>query len=272
MTRKTTILILTAALSATIALCGCGKDSDAQQPIIQLLSPDSLTVIPTEEQLRQYTPLPFCESDLVFADRLLLGMTPDSVREILGEPIAESTEEEGNSPYSVSTSMTYSGLDIRFYNVLNSIEEREMTDDLTLSDVVCRTNKVRFARGLHVGCPAKEVLASFAEDGNGEPLFLNDSLKANGRMIYGDSLGGSQHEDDNGYAYIDQSGLDSGKQKYYSINYCLEKQLVWFGSAEVDLCETYILRFFVDADTDTVTEIRLTHEAKPWVQTTHAPQ
>ena len=91
-------------------------------------------------------------------------------------------------------------------------------------------------------------------------------------MIYGDFSGGKQHEDTRSYAYIDRSSLDSAEAKYYSVNYCFEKPLtIYHDNTGTDLCETYIIQFFIDIDDDSVSEIRLTHTAETWALPAHFP-
>ena len=116
-------------------------------------------------------------------------------------------------------------------------------------------------------------MASFADDKTGKQLHLLNSVRPDGRMLYGEELGGRQHEDIYHYAYIDKSALMVGDADYYCIRYCFDKPLILYGeNGETDLCETYSMTFFVDKDNDTVTEIRLLHTAENWTQTAHLPQ
>lgn len=261
------------ALAAVIAaslLCGCGKDEPTT--VVEIV-PSSLTVIgsdsPSEEKA---SPQPFGESDFVIGGRLLLGMTPEYAVSELGEPEITLSDDGQGSEYGSRITMTYEGLTLEYYNVLNGVRERKPTDDLTLSGVICRTRKVAFARGLHVGSTSQEVLASFAMDEDGKELFLDGSSEPNGTMLYGSGMGGTQHEDSYSYAYIDRSGLLSGREKYYSIRYCLETPLIWYGSEENVLCRTVSLSFCVDSGSETVTEIRLIVDAAPWTHETNLPE
>ncbi len=265
------LLIIAAAIITSLAVCGCGDKDDQHTTVVQILSSSSLTVIP-EPFTETVSPQPFCESDLSAGDKIMLGLTQDNIRDSLGEPITESVSDEDDYADGLHRVLTYEGFTLEFYDVLGGIKNRPPTDSLPLSRIVCRTKYLPLARGLHVGCTAQEIMASFRNSHSGFDLHLNNSVRANGKMIYGTGLGGIQHEDTYTYAYIDKSGMDAEQQEYYSIVYCFEKPLVWYGSTEVDLCDTYSIRFFLDAGTDIVTEIILERTAAPWTQATHSPQ
>jgi hypothetical protein len=263
------LLFFGAVIGILAFLCGCG-DKEQKAPVINIMSPESLTVIPNDD-MQAPSPAPFCESDLCISDRLLLGMTPSYVRSTLGDPVMEQTADSPD--YGSVDTFTYEGLRLGFYDVQGLLGQNHQSGSPTLSDVICRTNKITFARGLHVGCTAKEVMASFADDKTGKQLHLLNSVEPNGRMLYGEDIGGRQHEDLYHYAYIDKSALYAGDADYYSIIYCFDKPLIIFGGeGEANLCEKYSLVFYVDADNEAVTEIRLLHTAANWTQTAHLPE
>ena len=252
-----------AALTAAAILCACGDDVQPAT-VVNFMSPESLTVIP-DADWQLPSPLPFCESDLTVSDSLLLGMEPEYVKSLWGAPILESAEELPG--YGSGTTLTYDGCRLVFYGTW------EGADDIFLSDVICKTGRIRFARGLHVGCNAKEVLTSFANDRESRPLHLMNAEEPNGKMLYGEHLGGKQHEDLYSYAYIDKSALCANEADFYAIHYCYEKPLaIYTAETEQNLCETYSLIFFIDADDDAVTEISLCRTVQPWTQAAHLPQ
>ena len=263
------LLFIGAAMVLSGLLCGCG-DKEPQTPVINIMSPQSLTVIPGDD-MQAPSPAPFCESDLNISDKLLIGMTPAYVRSTLGDPITEQTSD--NPDYGTVDTLIYEGLRLGFYDVQGCFGTTAPSGGTTLADVICKTNRFTFARGLHVGCTAKEVMASFADDKTGKQLHLLNSVQSNGKMLYGEELGGRQHEDHYYFAYIDKSALCAGDADFYSIVYCFDKPLIKYNEeGELNLCETYSLIFFVDADDDKVTEIRLLHTAANWTQTAHLPQ
>ena len=256
-----------AVLTAVSMLCGCG-DKEEKTPVINIVSPESLTVIP-DEDMQLVSPQPFCESDLCVSDRLLIGMSPDYVIGSMGEPKMEQTTE--NPVYGTVQTLTYDGLRLGFCDIVGCAIGNASSDGMELNDVICKTGGIAFARGLHVGCSVKEVIASFADDKSGRQIYFN-SMEPNGTMIYGEFLGGKQHEGTYCYAYIDRKGISDGEAEYYSVNYCFEKPLtIYSDNAETDLCETYTIQFYIDTYDEKVAEIRLLHNVETWAQPAHLP-
>ena len=265
------LLMVLAVFLATSFMSGCGDDEPESRVMLQVMSPELLTVIPEEkaESVRPVSPQPFCESDLSVSDKLLPGMNPDYVRSVMGEPRLEQTAE--NPVYGTVETLTYDGLNLHFCDIAGHAGGVASSGGRELYDVVCKTGSITFARGLHVGSTLREVLASFADDRNERPLYFN-STEPNGTMLYGDFTGGKQHEDVRFFAYIDRSRLDEDDVTYYTVNYVFEKPLtIYADNAETDLCETYTIQFYIDAGDDRVAQIRLLHEVMTWALPAHLP-
>ena len=232
--RFTAFLLTFILLTASLAACQLGK-STAQKE--------------SAASSEQFIPHKFCVDDAVVSG-LRIGVTPGQVKAVLGEPEQEFTED--HPWYSQRIGMMYDGFDLDFYDIHSG-------NSLTLGTVHCITPDLIFVNGLHVGSTKEDVLATFTYEENPAPLFFASISGQQGDYIYGDTNSTWFYETKpTGViqtAYTEPRDECFGNS--YTMTYDYSEPLVWEKDMSNFHAPLYRMVFFLDGNTDTVTEISL---------------
>lgn len=253
-----TACLLVSAIMLACALSACHRDVNPAPE-----TDDSSTA--------SFTPHPFGPEDAVVNGMQMGVTTLTQAREILGEPEDIFTDEwhawyEGSYTNVIVDNACRSLLE--FYDIGRNGSEKltavraEESPDFT------------FVNGLHVGSTKDEVLATFTYEEHPAPLYFQSLLKrdAEGNYIYDEPAGTYIYGDTNStwfietrptgamqYAYMELRPKEYGNGYTMTYEYC--EPLVWHdgendgGSEFTGVC--YRLIFFLDGETDTVTDISL---------------
>lgn len=172
MSRKKVVAVLSAAL-ALMLLASCGnKEKQDENGYI-------------EEESKQYEQLPksdaakFSDVDLTF-DKAKMGMTPDEVKNILGEPDEDKTTAAEANPERVFVYNGQSGKStLLFWNVGGSMK---------LCGVECTDSARSVARNTSVGMSMDTVRDLFYRDENAlnANIMSEDNATILGKFLYGD--------------------------------------------------------------------------------------
>ncbi len=203
----------------------------------------------------------FGKDDLTVNGKLMLGMTVDEVKDILGKPISEGCED-GYEDYNKT--LQYDGLWLFFF-------DRDGKRAFKLSNIASTeaSDIAQFAFGLHVGSKAEDVIAAFTCDENRRPLYSEMSGEEVGEILYGDYLPGGWYKNDSDKdkptALIQSACKDvkceedeflpGDELTYYYLKYYYADQAIW--NDDGDNLGSYCLQFTVDIESDTVIHINL---------------
>lgn len=249
-TKKTNRIIslgLAAALLAACLLGGCAKDGNTGENGGGNVGSRSVTSV-------EFDPHPFGMDDLTVNGNVRLGMKPDEVREIMGQPDSEQTLTD-DFIYGQHVRMTYGGLSLTFYDV-------DGGEDYTLGIISASSDEPMFSCGLRVGCTADEVIAAFTRSEEVEPLYFPYIEESCGDYLYGTyTMEDFLLEKPEGvvqYAYINRYGMEDSHE--YLLEYYFVNPLIWQGEYSGYSGDYYSMVFYVDADTDLVTAINLNYD------------
>lgn len=242
MKKKICVLLAFVMLTAG-ALCGC-DDLNGVSPSDLLSGSDMATVHR------------FGKGDITVNGKVALGMTPDEVKDILGQPDSENTFTEGEFIYGPSTEMEYGSLHLTFFDAENG-----KIENFTLGTIWSEDPSDIFANGLHAGCTADEVIKSFVVDPNAPKLRFDNSDSDYGQYLYGDFNGNDildlKPKGKLEYAYIHRWDTNEAYDNTYMIEYYYADPLMWNEDETEYSGEYYSMVFYMDGDTDVVNSIML---------------
>lgn len=231
------ISLLLAAILLTCAFSACDR---GVHPV-----PDDKT-----SSSEQFTPHRFGVDDATVKG-VRIGMTPEQVRKILGQP-DEELDNPGNTILGHTLDMEYGGLALTFYEV-------DEGDDLTLGAIYSDSPDVKFVGGLHVGSTKDDVLRAFTYEEDSEPLYFEGTEESMGDYIYGDINGSwfleNKPTDVIECAYINH--YEDETEKDYLMEYYYYPPLNWNADKSHYTGEYYRMEFFMDGTDDVVTDIRI---------------
>lgn len=249
--KKKISLILAAALLCAGALYGCSTVEDGYN----LVSSSSVSNVSSSET---FTPHRFGKGDLTVNGNVTLGMTPEEVKVVLGQPHSENTFTNDDFIYGAYTEMDYDPLHLSFFDTSGG-------DHFILGTVWSDDPSVTFAGGLHVGSTKEEVLTAFTQDDESAPLYFANIAESYGDYIYNDfnrdNFVERKPEGSIEYAYMDKWGLQNGYENIYYMEYYYADPLIWSEDGEAYSGDLYSLIFTMDGETDLVTNIVLSYEA-----------
>ncbi len=201
-----------------------------------------------------FTPHKFGVDDTAVGD-IRLGMTPDHVKKLLGEPKSEELVTTDNFIYGPYIKMEFDNLNLLFYD-LNEGE------DYTLSMISTNTDKVKFAGGLHVGSTRDDVLEVFTHEDDPKPLYFDGMEESCGDYIYGEYNSTQfvefKPEGVVQYAYINRFGEDNDNS--YMMEYYYYNPLEWNVLKDGYTGDYYNMVFYMEEEGDTVTSILISHD------------
>ena len=184
-----------------------------------------------------------------------IGMTPEHVKKILGEPQSEELITNDNFIYGAYIRMDYGKYEVSFYDLSEG-------SDYTLGSILSNSGHVEFAGGLRPGCSKDEVLAAFTHEENPEPLYFEGVEESCGDYIYGSTNSSWFIEEkptgEIQYAYINRYGEE--ETHYYTMEYYYYPPLNWNADKSAYTGEYYSMVFYVDSEENLVTDIRVSHE------------
>lgn len=219
-----------------------------------------------------FTPHKFGPEDAVVNGMQMGVTTLEQAKEILGEPEDIFTDEwhawyEGTFIGTIYDDGSHLP-SLEFYDI-----NKDGNDRLTS---VCSDESpaFTFVNELHVGSTKDEVLATFTYEDNPAPLYFAHLVTwdANGERIYGEPAGEYIYGDTNStwfaetkptgalqYAYMEPRDALFGNSYTMTYDYC--EPLNWNDDGSDDRSDftgvCYRLVFFLDGETDTVTDINL---------------
>lgn len=232
------VSLLLAAVMLTVSLASCDW---GVHPV-----PEDGKV-PTES----FTPHQFGVEDATVKG-VRIGMTQEQVKKILGEPDEVEDGTGDGFIYGTCIDYLYGELSLSFYDVNEG-------DDLTLGTIFTASPEIKFVGGLHVGCTKDEVLKVFTHDENPEPLYFEGTEESCGDYIYGHTNGSlfieEKPTDEIYCAYFNRYGQD--EDNTYMMEYYYYPPLNWNADKSDYIGEYYSMIFYMDGETDTVTDIRI---------------
>lgn len=235
------LLVAAVLLAASLASCDWGV-----HPV-----PEDGTSSASEQD---YTPHKFCVDDAALGD-VRIGMTPEHVKKLLGDPKSEELITTDNFIYGPYIKMEYDGFSFLFYD-LNEGE------DYTLGMISSNSEKVNFVGGLHVGCTKDEVLEAFTHVEDPKPLYFSDVEESCGDYIYGEynSTQFVEYKPEGvvQYAYINRYAEDM--ENSYMLEYYYYNPLEWSVLKDSFTGDYYNMVFYVENEGNTVTSILISHD------------
>ena len=243
---KKNILVIIALLLCAGILASCGTD--------RLQGGEDGDIASSEVQP---APHKFGKSDLTVNDKISLGMTLDDVKAVMGNPQNEETFTNDDFIYGAYTTATYDGLTLTFFDAAGG-------DNLTLGTVYSESESDTFARGLHIGCTADEVLAAFTSDGESQPLYFSGVEEKCGDYIYGnynrENLIDLKPKGALEFAYVTRWQVEDDAYTQYTIEYYYGDPLNWNEDETAYNGNLYSIVFYVDVETDLVQNIMLAYD------------
>lgn len=184
-----------------------------------------------------------------------LGMTEEQVTAILGDPNEKQNITNDNFIYGEYTDYRYDNMNLTFYDVNEK-------GDFSLGIVYTDSPKVKFVNGLHVGSTKDDILKTFTQDDDPQPLYMPGVEESFGDFIYGSMIKEDfvyeKPEGEIQIAYINRYGEeDSGE---YMMEYYYYPPLTWNDGYTGFTGDCWSMVFYMDSETDTVTTIRLNHD------------
>ena len=201
-----------------------------------------------------FTPHKFGPDDAT-VNGVRMGMTQEQVKKILGEPDEINDDTGDGFIYGVCIDYTYGGMTLSFFDVNEG-------DNLTLGYIVIDSPEVKIVGGLHVGCSKDEVLKVFTYEDNPEPLYFDEVEESVGDYIYGDINASVFLErkptEEMRFAYINR--YDEDYDHTYMMEYYFYPPLNWNADKSEYTGDYYGMIFYMDGETDTVTDIRIEYD------------
>ena len=252
------ISLLLAAVMLTCALSACGRGTKNGQDGGALSS-------------ASFTPHKFGPEDAV-VNGLQMGVTtPEQTKELLGATIGQPDDmyDLEHPHYDASVMMTYDEDPCYSYLEFYDIDKG---GHFALGVIHAETPAFRFVNDLHVGSTKDEVLATFTYEEDPAPLYFLAIMErdAAGEIIYGEPMGTYIYGDTNStwfeetkptgamqYAYTEPRPKEYGNAYTMTYDYC--EPLNWNADKSDFTSIRYHLDFFLDGETDTVTEISLSY-------------
>lgn len=241
--KKTTkiISLLLAAILLTCALSACDW---GVHPV-----PDDVA-----SSAEPFTPHKFGVDDAAYKGAKI-GMTPEHVKKILGEPKSEELITNDTFIYGGYIRMDYTSFSLLFYDVNEG-------EDYTLGTISAVTADAKFADGLHIGSSKEDVLAAFTHEENPEPLYFSGVEESCGDYIYG-NINSTWFVENKPtgviqYAYFNRYGEDIDNS--YLMEYYYFNPLDWNADKSSFTGDSYSMVFYMDSDTDLVTGIRIGYD------------
>lgn len=234
-------LILAAVLlTASLAACQSAENGGADDGI--------------SSASEAFAPHKFAVDDAAL-NGVKIGMTPEHVKKILGEPKSEQLNDRDNFIYGAYLEMEYEGFTLLFYDINEG-------EDYTLGMISSSSESVNFAGGLHVGSTKDEVLAAFTHEEDPQPLYFSDMEESCGDYIYGE-INSSQFieykpEGVIQVAYFNRYAEDM--ENSYMMEYYYYNPLDWSADKSSFTGDCYSMVFYVESETDTVTSIRISYD------------
>lgn len=184
-----------------------------------------------------------------------IGMTPDHVKKILGDPESEELMTQDNNIYGAYIKMEYDGINLTFYDVNGG-------EDYTLGTISSDSETVKFVGGLHVGSTKDEVLNAFTHEEDPQPLYFDGTEESCGDYIYGDINASLfleyKPKDAIECAYINRYGEDLDNS--YMMEYYYYNPLEWNADKSGYSGDYYCMVFYMEKESDTVTDIRISYD------------
>lgn len=249
---KKNIIVLAALLLCAGVLTGCGSHGFGGGKDLDIVS--SSDIVSSDVQL---TPHKFDRSDLTVNGKISLGMTPDEVKAVMGAPESEETFTNDNFIYGAYTTATYGGLTLTFFDVTGG-------ENFTLGTIYSESEADIFARGLHIGSTADEVLAAFTRDEQSQPLYFSGMEEKYGDYIYGnynrEDLIELKPKGALEFAYMTKWQTEDDVYTQYTMEYYYGDPLNWNEDETAYSGNLYSLVFYVDVETNLVKNIMLSYD------------
>ena len=244
---KNTIKIIGLLLAASILTCALAACNLGLKEVPEETVSSSASTEP-------FTPHPFGVEDAAYKD-VKIGMTPEHVKKLLGEPRSEELVTNDNFIYGAYIDMEYENISFLFYD-LNEGE------DYTLGSINAKTPDAKFTGGLHIGSTKEDVLRVFTHTDNPEPLYFSNVEESCGDYIYG-NINSTWFIENKPtgviqYAYINRFGEEIDNS--YMMEYYYYNPLDWNADKTQFTGDCYSMVFYMDSETDLVKDIRITHD------------
>lgn len=255
--RKTAKIV---SLLIAVAILSCGL-SACHKDVNSTRENDTSSSAP-------FTTHKFCPEDAVVNGMTLGVTTLEQAKEILGESVEIGTDEwhygyEGTYSIMFYENGTYLSF-LEFYDINGDGSER-------LTAVRAEESPAfTFVNGLHVGSTKDEVLATFTYEDDPAPLYFYEPVHRDesGNPIYGEPAGEYIYGDTNTTWFLETKPTGVTQSAYretrpeeygnaYIMTYDYCEPLDWNDDQSSFKGVCYRLLFFLDGETDTVTDISL---------------